>query len=456
MSSKFSRRDLLKNSAVGIGSSLFLGSPVTAHAAQWADRTRGPWARRFVDVVTSRRSRRFAKGITTETGPLAYSSQKAPQPLTAQEEAFLVFCAVGITGFARGDLVYTAETEGTVMGGFIGRTVPSGDCIHSVSLFVINDTGTYYVPNPYYLSEEQVREAIHLAHQRRYVELYELMRVKIADARVALPTTPPFNFPFNQWAHYKPGTTYFLPVVDSSYLYINGVLAVLGTNFRGFPLDERRGLRPAGIAQYAMPNGHLSPAMATPMSVNEMAIERIGGIETGTIVQNILLGAQSMGIGAFPNYAGSELFWGPALGMQLATMRSSRYFGQETEGPNDIDINFPVALQKDGRYLMKPYCVPNYATMREAVEAVVERKFGEDGVYGAKIALSGFKNKREFSERVRALRPAPEVINASVDYCSYVQETYGRVPAYANAITTQLGVQVAHVDPDFYEEFYER
>ena len=45
------------------------------------------------DAMLARRSRRFAKGMNLPTGPLAFRSQRAPEPLLEDEEAALVFAA---------------------------------------------------------------------------------------------------------------------------------------------------------------------------------------------------------------------------------------------------------------------------------------------------------------------------------------------------------------------------
>jgi hypothetical protein len=53
---------------------------------------------------------------------------------------------------------------------------------------------------------------------------------------------------------------------------------------------------------------------------------------------------------------------------------------------------------------------------------------------------------------------APELteanIQATVAYCEYVYDRYGRFPAYAPPLRTVLGFQVNHVDSEFYDKFY--
>src|SRR5262245_17415211 len=89
----------------------------------------------LLDAILQRRSRRFAKGMSLNGGPLAYQSAHQPQPLTEDEEAALAFAACGITGFALAELPYRAGSEpesggGNIMTHFVGRTVASGDAMH--------------------------------------------------------------------------------------------------------------------------------------------------------------------------------------------------------------------------------------------------------------------------------------------------------------------------------------
>src|SRR5450755_4494843 len=86
------------------------------------------------DALRFRRSRRFAKGIKVDVGPLKYASSELPEPLSEDELAALSFAACGVTGYALGDLVYESGQGGTMMGGFLGRTVGSADAVQAVSV----------------------------------------------------------------------------------------------------------------------------------------------------------------------------------------------------------------------------------------------------------------------------------------------------------------------------------
>jgi hypothetical protein len=100
----------------------------------------------LLEALLERRSRRFGHGMNLNGGPLAYGSARAPQPLTLEEESALAFAGCGITGYTLAELPYESGAAPEAGGGniiinFAGRTVASGDAVHAVALFVINDGG---------------------------------------------------------------------------------------------------------------------------------------------------------------------------------------------------------------------------------------------------------------------------------------------------------------------------
>jgi hypothetical protein len=90
--------------------------------------------------------------------------------------------------------------------------------------------------------------------------------------------------------------------------------------------------------------------------------------------------------------------------------------------------------------------------MREAVLAVVERKFGSAGVFRGGIAQSAYKEPARVANAAHALSDA--TVEATIAYCEYIYQTYGRFPAYPAAFRTSVGFQASHLDLDFYERFY--
>jgi hypothetical protein len=63
----------------------------------------------LLDALFARRSRRFAKGMRLNGGPLAYESMYEPTPLSQVEEAILAFAACGVTGYTVAKTGYYAN-----------------------------------------------------------------------------------------------------------------------------------------------------------------------------------------------------------------------------------------------------------------------------------------------------------------------------------------------------------
>ncbi len=155
-------------------------------------------------------------------GPLAFQSRHEPTPLTEDEEAALVFAACGITGHALADLCYAPGEGGSIMGGLVARTVASGDGLQTVALVVTNDVATHLIRRPRELPANDIPELIELGRRGAFTELYRRCRVKIKDGRATVPTEPLFNINANRWSAHAPGTSYFLPINDLTFMYVNG------------------------------------------------------------------------------------------------------------------------------------------------------------------------------------------------------------------------------------------
>ena len=84
----------------------------------------------------------------------------------------------------------------------------------------------------------------------------------------------------------------------------------------------------------------------------------------------------------------------------------------------DESVTFPVGREHQGEVLMKPYCPPYYPSMEAAVRAVVERKFGQQGIFRGSIGQSSFARPEEVAEAAPA--SSENAIQATIDYCTYI------------------------------------
>jgi hypothetical protein len=410
----------------------------------------------LLEALLHRRSRRFAKGMRLEGGPLAYASAEAAEPLSLEQEAALAFAACGITGYALAELPYQPGGGGNIMTHFVGRTAASGDAMHDVAVFVLNDQGAWMLRRPQDFPRSELPDLIRAAQQRRLVVLYERCRVRIADRRPDVPREVPYVPPFNQWMANVAGTTYFLPVGELTALSINVVLSAFSEEFGYYVVDERNGFRPAGI-------GRLLPRQegrVLTIGALETWIAEFVAIEHGGILQNLGLMAQALGLGGFPHFAAHPFAWFQALGFRMTEIPASRLIGAGGVKATamralgkEVRVPSALGLERDGHALIRPYCPPYYASMREAVLSFVEYKYGA----GRGTMRDGGKVTAWLDgERVQAgmARYSDRTVEAAIAYCEYVYERYGRFPALCGPFRTILAYQAHRLDPAFYERFY--
>jgi len=419
----------------------------------------------FLEILRGRRSRRFGLGMKMASGPLAYHSRHPGLPLTEEEEALLTFAACGVTGYPVADLMYERGQGGTIMSRLLGRTVPSGDAAQAVALIVMNREATYYIRRPQDFAPGEVRELAQLAEGNRYVDLYRRSRVKIRDGRATPSLEPIFNINCNRWSLYDPAATYFLPVNELTWIYINGLLEILNETTNAFVVDERAAFRPAGLKRFARSRGgHL---FDDPRQGRVLTIQQLEGLvnefvtaEQGMMLQNIALMVQAIGLGGFPHWAAHPFGWFQALGFRMGEMRSSRYLGMgrilsaitRLLG-RDQPVPYVLGLEQDGVPLLKTMCPPYYPTMEAAVRAFVEHKFGPQGIFRGGAMDSAWRDPASVANASPA--PSEANIQATIAYCEYVYGRYGRFPAYSPPMSTLVGFQANHLDLDFYDKFYD-
>ena len=177
------------------------------------------------------------------------------------------------------------------------------------------------------------------------------------------------------------------------------------------------------------------------------------------MLQNLGLMAQALGLGGFPNFANHEFGWFQALGFRMAQMPASRYVGagwlpalaMKFLGRDPL-VPYPVGLERNGEGLLRPFCPPSYKSMADAVRAVVEIKFGANGLFRSQGQGSAWSRHGEVTGKIPPITDA--AIDATIAYCEYVWNRYGRFPAHMPAYRTVLGFQACHLDAEFYDRFY--
>jgi hypothetical protein len=424
----------------------------------------------LLEALLQRRSRRFGKGMKLNGGPLAFESHQPPERLSMDEEAALAFAACGITGNALAELPYQTgglpdAGGGNIMKQFVGRTAPSADALHTVTVFYTNDSGTWMLRRPQDFPPAEIADLVGTARQHQLQQLLERSRVRISGERRDVPRELPFVPPFNRWSANVPGSTYFIPVNELTALYINILLSCFSPDFNYFIVDERRGFRPAGIGRYARSRGgelYDNPGDGRFMTIGflESWLFELAAVEQGAVVQNLGLMSQALGLGGFPHFAAHPFGWTRALGFRLLEPRFSRSIAASPFVKcalkmlgRDICLPTAVGLEVDGNVLIKAYCPPYYRSMEEAVLAFVDTKFAprtgsfRDGGQG-----TGWRDGATVQAAIPEYSDA--TIQATIDYCEYVYGRYGRFPAACGPFRTVLAYQAHRIDPEFYARFY--
>jgi hypothetical protein len=422
----------------------------------------------LVDAIVDRRSRRFALGSDLDGGPLAYRSSHEPVPLTAEEEAFLVFAASGFTGYALGEQPYAPGSEPETGGGNViespfGRTIGSADAVCSAILFVLNDDGAFQIRRPRDYPKESLPELAELARRHEFLELYERAKIRIADARPEIVRRPPFTPPFNRWSSNQPGSTYFVIVSDPTPFVFSIIFMLMGEEMAFCIFDERNGYRPAGLKRFTRSKGghlHDDPndfRVGTILDFESYIME-LAAVEQGLMLQNLGLATEALGLGGFPHYGAQKYQWFEALGFRMKDVPLARLTrrgrlmtaAMNAMGKNPI-FRLPLGLEVDGEVTVKPFCPPWYASMEEAAYAFVDRKYGEDGTYN-----DGYSGPWLDTAGVQAGidRYSQANIDAVVAYCEYVHGRYGQFPAYFGPLRSLMAFSAHHVDLEFYDRLY--
>lgn len=418
----------------------------------------------LLDLLKNRRSRRFGLGMKMPSGPMAYASRYPGVRLTEEEEALLVFSAAGITGYALGDLDYSAGQGGTILAGTVGRTIPSGDAIHTCGLIVINADATYYIKRPQDWLATEIPGLVQLAERDNYLELYRRSRVSIGQGGRYPPVHPFMNINCNQWSLYDPSSTYFLPVADLTFMYINALLEIFNEYNGAFIRDERSWFRPAGVLSYTRTRGgHLESDLKAERTLTiqqlETMVEEFVSVEMGMMIQNLMLMTQALGLGGFPHWAAHPYGWFNTLGFQMQPVRASRYFNlplplRWLAGIFHKDPVIPVVtgLTQASGPVIAPYCPPNFPDMATAVRAVADQKWGPTGIFREGASNSAWKDPGKIAGAAPTI--SQKALDTTIAYCDYVYRHYRRFPAYPMPLRTLLGFQVNHLDLEFYDRFY--
>jgi hypothetical protein len=425
-------------------------------------------ARPLVETIWRRRTHRVSRGVKIlKAGSMTYESKQTPVPLTELEEAVLI-AITGHTGLTMPDRPFQDPKSGDFIMAkpnltMDGRTAGSPDNAQGTYFCMFNDSGTYFLRK---LPSVDPGTAL---TPDVLIERARMAKVKVLDRRADVVDRDfPAYLDSNRFLSNLPGTTVFFPVVDLSQQYINGLMYILTQpkGHRPTLVDDRNFYRKAGVAKWVR-NGFLNGDLKIPLgNIGSLRTQ----IEADLLLQNLMLTADAMGLGAYihasispPVLLGDPKFtgqYGKMLGFDFVTppFRLLDLLRWQVLLPKLANLRaHPVGLTVGGEHLIKGKCPPYYPSMSAAVDDVMAGKFGPQGIYkDANLFSKIYKSPFGPTYLKEAEEYGPDVIDCVRDICTYIYDTHGRFPAHVDAIHVPgVWLQVHHADLEYYDKYFQ-
>lgn len=368
--------------------------------------------------------------LFSKKGPLSFVSKKRPEPLTELETAVLCWAACGPNGIVAGDIGVTNDL-GTLMG-FAGRTIPSASNDWSADLIFTNDDGTFL-----YRPTNVRSKVVEIDSEDDYPKILHWFRegiTQLSDKRLDLDWSVSPGRPMGVWQYNvnKPGSTWFLPVVDLAKGALNLYFSVF-EHMQWLITDEETS-QSCGLDEWAKP-GYLEFPITQRMY--EEVMMHAADYQHGMLIQNLRLASEAMGLGCW-------IFGGFCPDLVLGgfrNMASGLNFKYEVIGGRRNYVGIPGALE--GLGLPSPW----NRSIDELVQQVLRTK--RENTVNLPY-LSGVESEvREMVGR----RYSDWCVQAVKSVLGFLYDHYGRFPVYYSAMNSNLHAQIHHLDIDFYETY---
>jgi len=385
----------------------------------------------LLEAIAKRRTRRFPVGCTAAAGSMQHQSLNPPLALNDIETAILCWVGGGITGAVASDL--TTKGMGNTFCTWLGRPFGSPCNSNNTKLFFTNDEGVFlYDPK----EATKVVEIETEADWEKIMKYFREDRLKIQDARLVM--APEGVLRGQHWNINQPGTTVFMPIVNLTEQYINLLIGVF--QGEGYQMYDDLNERPAGIKEW-IDNGTLK---GPQVGISSFEYFMFNSCIAPAIlaIQNMQLVAEAMGLGSIPigGYTSIIILGGTpiskGLGFDFVTGKNGK----------------PSCAGKKGVY--DSLCPP-YMTMDEAVDTFVAKKFGACGTFTPECRqVMTFKDwdlSRTGYDKI-----TDRTVQITKAYCNYIYETFGRFPAFYDAVHMPLWLQAHHLEIEWYDKYQKK
>ncbi len=442
----------------------------------------------LMSAIRERRTRRVSRGTSVTGDKLGHTSTNSPAPLSPLEEAILVV-ATGLTGSVQHDGPLQLPSGGPEIGtpfmNILARSGSSADNAQATSFFMINDEGIWLIKHP------RGRDALHIFNglppswadwqESDWLAVASAVKVKLFDQRLEFPRRFPYYFNWNKQLSNRPGTTLLYPVVDCTRACINILIMLLSEpdGERPLFLDDWQGFHPKnpkeaaawlavklGFIDKQIPyqpiggikraqGGFVNPEINLPLGLaSTMRVD----FEAFFLLQNLMLIGQGMGLGGWIHAAVSQ----PYI-FERDPAKDWLGLGFRIEKPNKEWIQWPPVPASqpnpvgiDG--ILESLSPPYVGSMNEAVDRVLEEKYGSAGAYGdLDIFQRPYKSPADAATYLKHAAHYPkEAIKYTKEICKYIFDTYGRFPAHINAFHTPgVWLQFSHLELEYYEKYFQ-
>ena len=390
-------------------------------------------------ALYGRRSRRFGWGMQIPHGPLAYKSELPPTPLDDFERSMIIASGLGISGCHHG-IPFTTGQPGLCDYAvrYTGRTLPVAAGIGNTDLFYTQDDGTYYVSTRDGAADGSWAHA-DLSDAERLISRVKSHTQKLSSRRIDPPRAAPHYSAHNFWNGNTPGSTLFIPVGNVSEQLLDFLFIAAGSGYTTY--DDLHG-RPAGALQPFFDSGLISPDRKYPLSYMEQYLLTTCAVEMGVMGHNMSLSLQPLGLGGW-FYSGVS----PFTIMGAAAKAGEPGLGFTFEKKDGWGVPNPLGIEG----LYQAFSPPFYTSMRAAVEAFLELKFGPGGTYDP-TSPGPFKDNASIKRE--ASHPSQALVDCVVANAEYIYDTFGKFPGTVPSIFIRYYTQAHRLETGFYDRFF--
>jgi hypothetical protein len=395
---------------------------------------------RLSDALFGRRARRFFMGASIPDGYFRYTSAHKAMPLSETEQMVVLTAMGGNTGWH--NLIMRGQRYAPYLSNYActagGRTFPSAAGFHTSELFFTDDEGVYIL---------KTRDAPAMVERKtdgtfdpdELMEAHRSRVQKIYDGRLELPPETPHVEAHNTWAVNHPGTTLAIPVGDLAQHVLAGICYYVQNSICFY--DDVNGKQIDGIEQFSDIVDVKAPYPITFLemwSLGEVTAELSISCYAGMLM------LQAMGLGGW-------MFDGIDPYSVLGASGDPRVKGLGFR--YDTDERWPLPNPTGLEGVFEGFTPPHYRNMRQAVDALMERKFGAGGPFNPETP--GYYRD---TPKVRGSAQVPDehFRECAALQAQYIYDTFGKFPGTVPSIFVLPYLQAHHLDPDFYDRFYEK